>query len=139
MRDTTDLNQLAGKTLTAPDGRRLGRIRGVRAPAGGSPVPFGTVTTGLLGRTVRVVPLTQATVQGDTVVVPYDKALVKHAPYVDSDRELASREEHWLYRHYGLASGTARTAGPSAGAARGRAAARRRGRPRRHRSAAETG
>ncbi len=51
-------------------------------------------------------PLTQASLRDDDVVVPYDKALVKNAPRVAADEELTAEEEQRLYRHYQLSNDT---------------------------------
>lgn len=80
-----------------------------------SQVTFAVVALGLLGRDRSVVPLAAVSPQGGTVVVPYDRDLVRHAPHGEIDRQLTSPEEHRLHRHYGLASGTASTSGPTPG------------------------
>ncbi len=54
-------------------------------------------------------PLTQASLRDDDVVVPYDKALVKNAPRVAADEELTAEEEQRLYRHYQLSNDTSTT------------------------------
>ena len=46
------------------------------------------------------VPLADATESGDTLAVPFEKA-VKDAPKVDADGQLSQQEESELYRHYG--------------------------------------
>ncbi|MEJ5946425.1 PRC and DUF2382 domain-containing protein [Pseudokineococcus basanitobsidens] len=68
-----------------------------------------TVKTGLFGSSESFVPLDAATLDGDRVRVPYSKDKVKDAPRMDSDAELSPAEEDELYRHYGLAGGTAGT------------------------------
>ncbi|WP_448073732.1 DUF2382 domain-containing protein [Georgenia yuyongxinii] len=61
-----------------------------------------TVKTGLFGTSESFVPLDRATVVGDDIQVPYDKAMVKDAPRVDTDQHLTPQEEEGLYRYYGL-------------------------------------
>jgi uncharacterized protein (TIGR02271 family) len=61
------------------------------------------VTTGLFGTAESFIPLNQASIQGDTIRVPYDKSTVKGAPRVDdSNGHLSEAEEAELYRYYGL-------------------------------------
>jgi uncharacterized protein (TIGR02271 family) len=48
------------------------------------------------------VPLRDATDDGGSLRVPYEKAQVKDAPKIDPDGELSQQQEGELYRHYGL-------------------------------------
>jgi uncharacterized protein (TIGR02271 family) len=110
---------LQGKTLTGAGGTKLGTIETLYADRQDGHPTFATVHTGLFGSTTHFVPLESAEVQGDGVVVPYDKELVSAAPSIDTDAELSPQEEERLYAHYGLssASGTTTTGpAPSAGA-----------------------
>ncbi|TRW47045.1 DUF2382 domain-containing protein [Georgenia yuyongxinii] len=61
-----------------------------------------TVKTGLFGTSESFVPLDRATVSDNDLRVPYDKAMVKDAPRVDTDQHLTPQEEEDLYRYYGL-------------------------------------
>ena len=69
-----------------------------------------TAKTGLFGTAESFVPLEGARVQGDTVVVAFDKETIKDAPRVDADGSITPAQEQELYRYYGLQSpGSART------------------------------
>jgi len=105
------LGQLQGKTLLGAGGEKLGRLDALYADRTHGEPTFATVHTGLFGSTTHFVPLAQAELRGDDVVVPYDKDLVTSAPKLDPDAELDPQEEGRLYAHYGLggASGTATT------------------------------
>lgn len=59
------------------------------------------VNTGLFGTKETFIPLIDTSEQGDTIVVPYSKDIVKDAPRIDSDGEI-SQEEAELYPRYGL-------------------------------------
>jgi hypothetical protein len=48
------------------------------------------------------VPLVSAGEEGDTVRVPFAKALVEEAPRMGADEELSEDQEQALYRHYGV-------------------------------------
>ncbi len=118
MISSTDLQQIAGKTMHSQDGQKIGKIVDVYESTDGSDGTFVTVSTGLFGGNASFVPLAQATLKGNDVVVPYDKNLVKDAPRVEADQELTAPEEERLYQHYSLAGTTAPaapTAAPSAG------------------------
>jgi uncharacterized protein (TIGR02271 family) len=108
---SSDLAQLKGATMHGAGGDKLGKVVDVYESADGPEGTFVTVATGLFGRSGSFVPLAQASMQGDDVVVPYDKALVKDAPRVDADQDLTAEEEQRLYAHYGLGGGSRTTSG----------------------------
>ena len=125
---SNDLTSLAGKTMNGKGGAKIGKIVDVYESTDGPEATFVTVSTGLFGGHASFVPLAEATLNGNDVVVPYDKALVKDAPRVDVDQELTSEEEDRLYRHYSLtgdtsANDTATTAAAATAATAGTAAA----------------
>ncbi|WP_420179375.1 PRC and DUF2382 domain-containing protein [Paenarthrobacter sp. TA1.8] len=64
-----------------------------------------TVKTGLFGSSESFIPLQDATVEGDDVVVPFSKDHIKDAPRVAEDGHLDPGEESRLYNHYGLEGG----------------------------------
>ncbi|MDR6988355.1 uncharacterized protein (TIGR02271 family) [Paenarthrobacter nitroguajacolicus] len=76
-----------------------------------------TVKTGLFGSSESFIPLQEATVDGDDVVVPFSKDHIKDAPRVAEDGHLDPGEESRLYNHYGLEGrgGTMGTADVDAG------------------------
>ena len=121
MIDDSALTALAGKTVHGRDGEKIGRIADVYESTDGASGTFVTVATGLFGSHVSFVPLAEAELRGDDVVVPYDKALVKDAPRVAADEELSAEEEDRLYRHYALTG--AETAPGTSGAGLGAAGA----------------
>ena len=107
-----DLKTLTGKTVVGSDGQKIGKVVDVYASNDGSAEgTFVTVATGLFGSHASFVPLTQATADGDTLTVPYDKDLVKDAPRVERDDELTAQEEERLYSHYALTGGGQRSTG----------------------------
>ena len=57
----------------------------------------------MFGTKESFVPLADARIEGDTLVVPHDKAKVKDAPKVDDDGHIGDDEQAELYRYYGLA------------------------------------
>ena len=104
--NTHDLTSLAGLTVHGADGQKIGKVVDVyESTDGGTAGTFVTVSTGLFGGHASFVPLDEARRDGDTLVVPYDKDLVKDAPRVAADEELTSEEEDRLYAHYRLTSG----------------------------------
>lgn len=107
MTDIDNLSGIAGKTMVGSDGQKIGKIVDVYESTAAEAGTFVTVSTGLFGGRASFVPLEDASTDGEQVVVPYDKELVKGAPRVDNDEELTSQEEERLYRHYSMVSGDA--------------------------------
>jgi len=64
-----------------------------------------TVSTGLFGTGESFVPLNDAIVDGDDIVVSYEKDRVKDAPRIDPDGVLSPQEEYELFAYYGLERG----------------------------------
>jgi len=97
------LTSLTGRAMHGSDGAKIGKIVDVyESTDGGQEGTFVTVHTGMFGGKASFVPLSKASMQGENVVVPYDKALVKDAPQVEADQDLTSAEEERLYQHYSL-------------------------------------
>jgi uncharacterized protein (TIGR02271 family) len=96
---------LQGKKLLGQGGENLGTIDVLYADRDGNEPTFATVNTGMFGSKTSFVPLSAANLQGNEVVVPYDKELVKGAPSIEADSELSPEEEQRLYSHYGVTGG----------------------------------
>jgi uncharacterized protein (TIGR02271 family) len=113
------ISQLTGATVVGRDGEKLGTVGQVYLDDATGQPDWVTVKTGLFGTSETFVPLREATVEGDTLHVPYDKDTVKGAPRVDDDGHLSPAEEDELYRYYGLsaAAGVGDTTGVAAGTA----------------------
>ena len=97
---------LQGKTMIGADGDKLGTIDTLYADREDGSPTFATVKTGLFGSRTSFVPLDQAELEGDDLVVPYAKDLVKDDPGVDPDSELSPEEEDRLYTHYSMGGDT---------------------------------
>src|SRR3954463_14552280 len=90
-----------GRTVVDRDGDKIGTFDELYLDESDRPA-WGAVTTGLFGMRQTFVPLSEARADGDVLQVPFGKDLVKDAPNVDPDTQLAPEEEDVLYRHYGL-------------------------------------
>ena len=105
MISTSEVQNLlaSGGTVVGTDGDKIGKVGQVFLDDQTGNPEWVTVSTGLFGSAESFVPLNQASVRGDQIVVPYDKATVKGAPRVEgSDGHLSQSEEAELYRFYGL-------------------------------------
>jgi sporulation protein YlmC with PRC-barrel domain len=91
-----------GRTIVDRAGEKIGKFQDIYLDTETDRPEWAAVSTGLLGRRQRLVPLGEAQPEGDDVRVPFDKEDVENAPEVDSDRDLSQDEEAALYAHYGL-------------------------------------
>ena len=107
------LRQLRGRPVVAGD-RVVGDVHELYADRADDTPTFATVRT---AAGLSFVPLAEAVLSGDDVVVPYDEERIASAPALAEDEELTPDEEDRLYAHYGLpgvhtaAAGRAATAG----------------------------
>ena len=96
----------SGGNVVSTDGGKIGGIGQIYLDDATGDPTWVTAKTGLFGTKESFVPLEGARVQGDDVVVGYDKDRVKDAPRVDPDGSLSPEEEDSLYNYYGLGSGS---------------------------------
>jgi uncharacterized protein (TIGR02271 family) len=100
------LLQQRGQDLYDNSGDKIGKIEEIYLDADSGQPEWALVNTGMFGTKSSFVPLRDASDNGGSVSVPYDKAQVKDAPKMDPDGELSRTEEDELYSHYGIGSGT---------------------------------
>jgi uncharacterized protein (TIGR02271 family) len=90
-----------GNVLTT-DGSKIGGIGQLYVDDTSGEPSWVTVKTGLFGTSSSFVPLSGADINGDDVVVGYDKDTVTGAPRIEDDGNLSPEEEDQLYSYYGL-------------------------------------
>lgn len=96
-----------GHDLVDEASNKIGRIDDVYVDEDTGRPEWVAVTTGLFGTRLSFVPLRGLTADGDRLVSPWDKDMVKDAPNVEADGHLERDEEDALYRHYGMSDGGA--------------------------------
>ena len=90
-----------GRTVRDRSGDKVGSISDVYADNDTGQPDWLAVSTGLFGTKVSFVPIDGAELDGDDVMVAYDKDTIKDAPRIDADGALSPEEEDELYAHYG--------------------------------------
>ncbi len=86
-----------------PEGHRIGEVEGIYVDTATDQPCFASVRVGMMGRRrLTFVPLDGARVAPSYLKVAYPKKLVKDAPAIDTDGELAAADEPGLFQHYGL-------------------------------------
>jgi uncharacterized protein (TIGR02271 family) len=103
------LLQKRGQEVHDRDGDKIGKLEEIYLDAETGQPEWALVNTGLFGTKSSFVPLRDATDDGGTLRVPYEKTQVKDAPSLDPDGELSQPQEAELYRHYGLAYSESRS------------------------------
>ena len=91
-----------GQDLYDRDGDKIGKIEEIYLDAETNEPEWALVNTGLFGSKSTFVPLKEASQDGGTLRVPYEKTQVKDAPNMDADGQLSQQDEAALYQHYGL-------------------------------------
>ncbi len=89
-----------GAEVFDKDGHRIGTVGQVFVLEGTDTPTWVTVHTGLFGMQESFVPLSDATMRGSELVVPYEKGVVKQAPRVAEAEDLTAEQEAHLYRYY---------------------------------------
>lgn len=101
MRDDYAIDRITDATAYDSDGEKVGTAKRVFADDATAEPTFVTVSTGLFGTSETIVPLEGARMKGEELHLAYPGELIKDAPRVDEDGELASGDEEKLSAHYG--------------------------------------
>ncbi|WP_399894219.1 PRC-barrel domain-containing protein [Streptomyces sp. BBFR51] len=103
MFEAENIRDWRGLDVVDYDGRKIGTLESIYFDTLTDRPAFATVTTGLPTRRRLVfVPVDKATVAPAHLKVTYDKSLVKDAPGIDPDGELAAEDEGAVFAHYHL-------------------------------------
>jgi len=111
MLDQASADDLLNATVYDMDDNKIGRVGRVYLDDRSGDPEWVTVQTGMFGTKESFLPLGQARVDGDRLLVPIAKDAVKNAPHIDPESgHLSVEEEQQLYRHYGLSHDDEETA-----------------------------
>jgi hypothetical protein len=91
-----------GRTLVDHDGEPLGSIEIIYLDKVTNQPEWALLEADAAGPARTFVPLVSAREEGDSIRVPFSKALVEAAPGVAAGQELSEDQEQELYRHYGV-------------------------------------
>lgn len=105
MISTNEISRISGTTVYTNDGDKIGSAGQVYLDDATGQPQWVTVNTGFFGTSESFVPLSEATLSDDRLVVPFEKKMVKDAPRLGDNGHLSPTDEDELYRYYGL-SGT---------------------------------
>ncbi|MDF9716886.1 PRC and DUF2382 domain-containing protein [Nocardioides sp. ChNu-153] len=101
MLNETQARDAIGTTAYTQSGDKIGKVGQLYLNDSTGQPEFVTVNTGLFGMKESFVPVTDATLDGDRLTVPFTKDQIKDAPSIDVDGgHLDEAEEARLWQHY---------------------------------------
>jgi uncharacterized protein (TIGR02271 family) len=109
MINANNVNDLIGATVYGSDDDKIGTVGQVYVDPDTQAPLWVTVKTGLFGSSESFVPVEDASYEGGTVRVAYEKSFVKDAPRIADDGALSEEEESSLYAYYGNTAGYSTT------------------------------
>jgi hypothetical protein len=93
-----------------PQGTKIGSVGQVYVNDETGRPDWITVNTGLFGMKENFAPLAGSSFNGDDLVLPFDKTVVKDSPEIADASHLDADEQHSLYGYYRSTSAPARPA-----------------------------
>jgi len=113
MTSATSPDQYIGRNAVDQQGNKIGSIGQVYLDDNTGQPDWITVNTGLFGMKENFAPLAGSSFNGDDLVLPFDKNVVKDSPDIADASHLDADEQQSLYSYYQqyLGTGTAVTGG----------------------------
>jgi uncharacterized protein (TIGR02271 family) len=102
MIDGNSILESRGANVIGEGGEKIGSVEDIYLDRETDQPEWVVVNTGLFGTRSTFVPLSEASMQGNDIMVPYSKDHIKGAPNMDADGELSEQEEGELYAYYNL-------------------------------------
>ena len=90
-----------GRTAVDPQGNKIGSVGQVYFNDQTGQPDWITVNTGLFGTRENFAPIAGSSFNGDELVLPFDKDVVKDAPDIADSSHLDEDEQQRLYEYYG--------------------------------------
>ena len=100
--DFDDVPNWRGRDVIDQNGLAVGVISDIYVDDVTGRPEWAAVKPGLFSHRLTFVPLSQATLHGQRVQVPYRQSHIHEAPNIHPDGHLTADEEARLYQHYGL-------------------------------------
>jgi hypothetical protein len=97
-----NLGDWRGQDVVDSTGEKLGKLEQVYYDGETDQPAFVAVKTGLVSKSLTLVPLDRASVGRDYVRVDRSKGIFKKAPSFDTDAELTLDDEAATYEHYSM-------------------------------------
>ena len=102
-----------GRNAVDPQGNKIGSVGQVYLNDETGQPDWITVNTGLFGMKENFAPLAGSSFNGDDLVLPFDKTVVKDSPDIADASHLDADEQQSLYAYYQRYLGTDARPGPA--------------------------
>jgi sporulation protein YlmC with PRC-barrel domain len=102
--DTTNvpsMDRLEGVEVRDATGDKIGTVEDSYTDTRGTHLRYLAVKTGWFGTKRHMIPIDDVRLEGDYLVVPYDKDHLREGPAFDRDEDFTRRHEERVYGHYG--------------------------------------
>jgi len=100
MTNAVNPDMYIGRNAVDPQGNKIGSVGQVYLNDETGQPDWITVNTGLFGMKENFAPLTGSTFDGDDLVLPFDKDVVKDSPDIADSSHLDADEQQSLYAYY---------------------------------------
>jgi len=100
MTNAATADQYIGRRAVDPQGSKIGFVGQVYLDDETGQPDWVTVNTGLFGTRENYVPLRGSRIEGDDLVLPFEKDVVKDSPEIAHTSHLDPDEEHSLFAYY---------------------------------------
>jgi uncharacterized protein (TIGR02271 family) len=100
MTNAASADQYIGRRAVDPHGSKIGSVGQVYLDDQTGQPDWVTVNTGLFGTRENFVPLQGSRIDGDDLVLPFDKDVVKDSPQITDSSHLDADEEQSLFAYY---------------------------------------
>ena len=100
MTNATSPDVYIGRTAVDPQGNKIGSVGQVYVKYETGQPDWITVNTGLFGMKENFAPLAGSSFNGDDLVLPFDKTVVKDSPDIADSSHLDTDEQQSLYAYY---------------------------------------
>ena len=100
MTNAASADQYIGRRAVDPQGSKIGSVGQVYLDDETGQPDWVTVNTGLFGTRENFVPLRGSRIDGDDLVLPFEKDVVKDSPEIADTSHLDPDEEQSLYAYY---------------------------------------
>ena len=100
MTNAATADQYIGRRAVDPQGNKIGSVGQVYLDDETGQPDWVTVNTGLFGTRENFVPLRGTRIDGDDLVLPFDKDVVKDSPDIADSSHLDTDEQQSLYAYY---------------------------------------
>jgi hypothetical protein len=97
-----NISEWRGQDVVDPTGEKLGKLEAIYYDGETDEPAFAAVKTGLVSKSLTLVPLARASAGRDYLRVDRRKAVFKKAPSFDTDQELTVADEAAIHEHYTL-------------------------------------